>query len=151
MADDPATGCCAGAHGCVFAKALQARTAHCGLARRRAVGEGELLDCGSPVARINCATLAALLHERARFALRLPAPGRALMHVQALKLQCGGLAALRAQLADADADADAGADRDRDVHALVRQAQQQHGSLAELPWSRIVAMLVAWQPRRRRR
>ena len=48
--------------------------------------ERDLLECTSPVARINCGTLAALLHERARFALRLPAPGRPLMHVQSLRL-----------------------------------------------------------------
>lgn len=125
----------------MFAKALLARSARCELARRRVVGEGEGVECGSPVARINCGTLAALLHERARFALRLPAPGQPLMHMHALKLQCGGLAALRDQLGGV-AD---------DVHALVKQAQHEHGSLADLPWPRLVAAVVAWQPRRRRR
>lgn len=137
--DDPASGCCASGDGCVFAKALLARSAACELARRRSLGEREVLECGSPAARINCATLAALLHERARFALRLPAPGRPLMHVHALKLQCGGLAGLRAVL-----QADEG-----DVHALVRTAQERHGSLAALPWQEIVPAVVAWQPRRR--
>ena len=97
--------------------------------------------CGSPVARINCATLAALLHERARFALRLPPPGRPLMHVQALRLQCGGLAALRQTLAHPDPD----------VHRLVNEAQQRHGSLTELPWAVLVPALAGWQPPRRGR
>lgn len=142
MPDLPASpGCCAGAQSCVFSKALLARSARCELARRRVEGEGERVECSSPVGRINCGTLAALLHERARFALRLPAPGQPLMHMHALKLQCGGLAALREQLAGAEDD----------VHALVRQAQQEHGSLAELPWSRLVAAVAAWEPRRRRR
>jgi hypothetical protein len=138
--DDAAAGCCASGDGCVFAKALLARSAACELARRRSLGEREVLECGSPVARINCATLAALLHERARFALRLPAPGRPLMHVHALKLQCGGLAGLREVM-----QAEGG-----EVHALVRTAQEAHGSLAALPWQEIVAAVVAWQPRRRR-
>lgn len=142
MASAPAPspdGCCGGGHGCVFAKALLARSASCELAARQSVGERELLQCRSPVAQMNCRTLAALLHERSRFALRLPAAGQPLMHVHALKLQCGGLAALRGSL---------GSDT-QDVHALVGEAQQAHGSLADLPWQQLVAAVVAWQPRRR--
>ena len=131
--------CCGGGHGCVFAKALLARSASCELAARHSVGERELLDCRSPVAHMNCQTLAALLHERSRFALRLPAAGRPLMHVHALKLQCGGLAALRGALGS----------ETQDVHALVGEAQAAHGSLAELPWQQLVLAIVAWQPRRR--
>ena len=132
-------GCCDSAGACVFAKALLARSATCTLAQRVSLGERDLLECGSAVARINCGTLAALLHERARFALRLPPAGRPLMHVQALRLQCGGLAALRGVLQAEGAD----------VHAMVRQAQQAHGSLADLPWQELVPALAAWQPRRR--
>ena len=40
---------------------------------------------------------------------------------------------------------------DADVHRMVRQAQQEHGSLAELPWDALVRALAAWQPPRRRR
>lgn len=136
---DAGPGCCGAAGSCVFAKALLARSAGCTLARRTSVGERELLECGSPVARINCATLAALLHERSRFALRLPPAGRPLMHVQALRLQCGGLSALRDWLGTDGAD----------VHRMVLQAQQERGSLTELPWDRLVPALAAWQGRRR--
>src|SRR6266496_1200011 len=106
MDDSPAPGsaCCDSGQACVFAKALLARAATCELSQRRAIAERDLLECTSPVARINCGTLAALLHERARFALRLPAPGHPLMHVQSLRLQCGGLAALRHELAMAEPD-----------------------------------------------
>lgn len=138
--DDAGADCCGGGHGCIFAKALLARSASCSLAERQSVGERELLQCRSPVARMNCGTLAALLHERSRFALRLPAPGQPLMHVHALKLQCGGLTALRGTLGSAT----------QDVHELVREAQQAHGSLADLPWQAMVMAMVAWQPRRRR-
>ena len=136
----PEAACCGGGHACVFAKALLARSAACSLSRRHSMGERELLACGSPVARINCGTLAALLHERARFALRLPAPGQPLMHVHALKLQCGGLAALRRVLDTAHDD----------VHHLVRLAQETHGSLAALPWQDIVPVITGWQARPRR-
>ena len=127
--------------GCVFAKALLARTAVCELAQRRSIGERDLLECTSPAARVDCGTLAALLHERSRFALKLPSPSRPLTHVQALRLQCGGLAALRHEVAPAEPD----------VHRLVGHAVVQHGSLADLPWAPLVASLAGWEPRRRAR
>jgi len=137
--DLAASACCESAQACVFSKALLAHAATCELSQRACVGEREVLNCGSPVARINCGTLAALLHERARFALRLPAPGRPLMHVHALRLQCGGLTALRQVLAAAEPD----------VHRMVAGAQERHGSLAALPWETLVAAIANWQPRRR--
>lgn len=137
--NDPA---CCGAGGeltCVFRKALLARAAGCELALRRSLAEQELIECSSPVARINCATLAALLRERSRFALRLPPASHPLTHVQSLRLQCGGLGALHEQLAPAA----------RDVHRMVGRAFEQYGSLTELPWLAIVAGIAAWRPRRR--
>jgi len=137
----PADLCCDSDRACVFAKALLSHTAVCELAQRRAVAERVLVECPSPVARTNCRTLAALLHERARFALRLPPPGRPLIHMQALRLQCGGLTALQQVLAAPD----------RDVHRLVGAAHERHGSLADLPWAPLVMALAAWQPPRRGR
>lgn len=140
-ADATASSCCESASSCVFAKALQARAVGCELARRRAVGERELIECTSPVARTNCQTLSQVARERARFALKLPRSGTPLMHAQALRLQCGGLLGLRQVL-------DAG---DPDVHRMVGLALERHGSLVTLPWDAIVAALMRWQPRRPRR
>ena len=141
MEDAPPVSCCAGTStsACVFGKALLSRTLSCELAARRTRGEQEVLECTSPVARINCGTLAALLHERSRFALRLPGPGRPLMHQQAMRLQCGGLTAMRELLGVAE----------RDVHRLVAAAHERHASLTELPWEPLVAAIAAWTPRRR--
>jgi hypothetical protein len=133
--------CCESASACVFTKAILARAASCELAERHAVGERDILECRSPTARINCTTLAALLHERARFALRLPPPGQVMVHAQALRLQCGGLLGLQQALGAPQPD----------VHRLVGAAHERCGSLTELPWSSIVQALVAWQPRRPRR
>lgn len=135
----PVSPCCGIEHACVFSKAILARTAGCELARRQCVEEHEVLACSSPAARDRCGTLAALLHERARTALRLPPPGRPLIHVHALRLQCSGLAALQQLVVSPDAD----------VNRLVAGAQQQHGSLAELPWGPLVAAAASWQPGRR--
>ena len=137
----PGPTCCDSDQACVFAKALLSRTAVCELAQRRAVAERVLVECPSPVARTNCGTLAALLHERARFALRLPPPGRPLIHMQALRLQCGGLTALQQVLDCAE----------RDVHRMVGTAHERHGSLTELPWAPLVDALAAWQPPKRGR
>lgn len=133
----PASPCCDVEHACIFSKAILARSASCELARRECVGEEMVLACGSPAARERCATLSALLHERTRSALRLPPPGRPLIHVHALRLQCSGLAALQ-QLVPGP-----------DVHRMVHGAQQRHGSLAELPWGPLVAAAASWQPGRR--
>lgn len=133
--------CCHGPSACVFARALLAQAARCELARRRSVGEAEVLVCSSPVAQLNCGTLLALLRERASFALRLPRPPAPLVHAKALQLQQGGLAALQRCLAAPQAD----------VHTLVGLAHERHGSLMELPWQPLVEAVVAWPPRRRRR
>ena len=90
---------------------------------------------------MNCVTLAALLHERARFALRLPRAGQPLMHAQAMRLHCGGLLALQHALEAPRPD----------VHRLIGTAHERCSSLTELPWDAIVKSLSAWQPGRARR
>ena len=111
------------------AKALLARTAVCELAHRRAVGRARADRVPSPVARTNCGTLSALMHERARFALRLPGPGQPVIHAQALRLQCGGLQGTAAG---------AGCAAARRAPAWSALAHERHGSLTELPWASIV-------------
>lgn len=143
-ADDQSGTCCAGPTACVFTKAVLAREAGCELARRQAVGERDLVACASPVAHTNCTTLAALLRERATFALRLPPHGAPLVHAKALQLQCGGLRGLQRAL-----DGETAAPPD--VHRLVGLAHERWGSLMDAPWGEIVPTLAAWQPRRRRR
>ena len=133
--------CCDSDIPCVFAKALLSRSAQCALAEQRAVGEQMLLECPDAQARGRCAELADLLHERARFALRLPSRTRPLMHMQALRLQCGGLDALRQQQGGVR----------RDVHQMVEAALDQHQRLQDLPWTELVSALAAWQPPRRGR
>ena len=125
---------------CVFAKALLARVAVCELAARRSVGERDIVECSSGVARTHCGTLAALMHERARFALRMPSPGHPMIHAQALRLHCGGLLGLQRAL---------GVDRP-DVHRMVGTAHERYRSLTQLPWEAIVRDIAAWQPHRRR-
>jgi hypothetical protein len=143
MATDPcaADSCCGGPSACVFTKAVVSRQVGCELARRQAVGERDLISCASAVAQMTCQTLAALLRERARFALRLPRSGAPMVHAKALQLQCGGVLALQQALQA----------RETDVHRLVGLAHERWGSLLDAPWGEMVQGIAAWQPRQRRR
>jgi len=126
---------------CVFEKALLARCADCGLAARHALAEREAIGCASPVARANCATLLGMLRERGAFALKLARRDGPLPHAMAMRLQCGGVAALAHAVEAGDA---------HDVHALVAAAGNRYGALSDLPWPEMVAAVAAWQGRRRR-
>jgi hypothetical protein len=133
--------CCESGATCVFAKALLARAAVCELAQRRQIAEREVIECPSPVARTNCATLSALLYERCRFPLHLPRSGQPLIHAQALRLQCGGLQGMQQALAAPAPD----------VHRMVVVAHERYASLTALPWASIVEAVGHWQPHRPRR
>lgn len=124
---------------CVFEKAVLAGCAHCRLAERINLAEREVVACKHPLAQVNCQTLAALLRERATFMLHLPAPSQPIAHSKALQIQCGGLHGLHAVLGAAEID----------VHALVHGAQQQYGSLLDLPWPALLSHLSDWTPKRR--
>lgn len=123
---------------CVFRAALLARQAVCELSVRHSVAEREVLACSQAPAHLNCETLERLFLERATFPLKLQ-PGAPLTHGTVMRLHCGGLRGLQ-QVLDAP---------QTDVHRLVVQAQIEHGSLVQLPWERIVAQILATQPRRR--
>lgn len=136
------SGCC-GSDGesrlCVFGKALLAQAASCRHAGRGAVGEHAPLVCADEASHASCRDWAAELRQRAQFALKLPPPGRPLFHAQSLKLQCGGLAALRGWLGDGPADAG----------EVVARAQRAAAE-GEPPWPALVAAVAAWSSGRRR-
>jgi|JI9StandDraft_2_1071091.scaffolds.fasta_scaffold24023_3 hypothetical protein len=138
---DSPSSCCGPADRCVFHKAMLARTMACAASARQVHGEQTQVVCTAPASRHNCDLLLGMLRERARFALRLGSPAHPLLHAQALRLQCGGLAALRSVVPDGDDD----------VQALVALARQRHGSLSDLPWPALVACTAAWAPPRRGR
>ena len=123
---------------CVFRAALLARRTVCELAERRSVAEREVLACSQAPAHMNCETLERLFLERATFPLKMY-PGAPLTHGTVMRLHCGGLQGLQQVLGAPQPD----------VHSMVVQAQLEHGSLVQLPWERIVAQILAWQPRRR--
>jgi hypothetical protein len=128
---------------CVFEKALLAGAAVCECSASHALAERQLIACTSPVARVDCGQLSALLREKSAFALRLTSTQRILPHAMVMKIQCGGLQGLQQVL-------DPGAPQPS-VRDLVLKGRARYGELAALPFSEIVQGVAAFQLRRRRK
>ena len=127
---------------CAFEKAILARCCRCGLAQRASIAEREVVGCGSPVARENCATLRELLLANSAFALGLARVPEPLPHAASLKSQCGGLLGLQQAVSPGEEVAD--------VHQLVLAAREKYGGLQALPFSAIVKSVSAFRARPRR-
>ncbi len=126
---------------CVFEKALLSHSVVCGLSTGHSIAERVTMACTDPLARATCARLSGLLREKSAFALKIKEATRILPHAMMMKIQCGGLNGLKDVL-DPEAPAP-------NVHRLVRQAQEEYGSLDALPFSRIVQGVAHWQGRKR--
>ena len=126
---------------CVFENALLSGCAVCELSASHALAERQIIACTSPVARVDCGQLAALLREKSAFALRLTSTRRILPHAMMMKIQCGGLQGMRQAL-----DPVAG---QPDVRRMVLKGRERYGELAMLPFSEIVQGVAAFQSRRR--
>lgn len=132
-------------HGrCPFEKAILSAQCACELATRFSVAEQMGVNCRSGIARNNCTTLLALLRNRARFALKVTDTSESLPFGKELKAMIGGLIGLQGLLMP-----EADAAMVGNIHALVRQAQEQFGSLEALPYQEIVKSITAFQARRR--
>lgn len=139
---------------CVFEKALLSGCAQCEQSHRHALAEREVVACRSEVARSDCAELYHLFRERATFALRLPLHGVAIAHNAMMKLQCGGLGAIKIEASNSSR---VGADNTPlntctdapNVYSMVQWCQSNGRSFFDLPWNQIVASIAAFQPRRR--
>lgn len=132
-------------HGrCPFEKAILGARCACELATRFSVAEQMGVNCRSGIARNNCATLLALMRNRARFALKVTDTSDSLPFGKEMKVMIGGLIGLQGLLAP---EPDAG--RVGNIHALVREAQEKYRSLEALPYQEIVKSITAYQARRR--
>lgn len=125
---------------CVFGKAILAACCACPLSDRQAIAEREVIHCSSQPLHEACASLYGLLLGNSQFALRLTHVDAALTHAQNMKVQCGGLHGLQLALD--------GTEQIADVAALIEAALQAYGSFQELPYSRIVQSVSAFQVRK---
>ena len=129
---------------CPFEKAILSAQCTCELSDRFSVAEQMGVNCRSDIARTNCATLLALMRERARFALRVTDTSANLPFGKEMKVMVGGLIGLQGQLVTG-----AGPGQVDNIHALIQQAQARYGSLEALPYQELVKAITAFQPRRR--
>lgn len=129
---------------CPFEKAILSAQCACELADPFSVAEQMGVNCRSDIARTNCATLLALMRERARFALRVTHTSVNLPFGKEMKVMVGGLIGLQGQLVTGP-----GSGQVDNIHALVQQGQARYGSLEALPYQELVKAIAAFQPRRR--
>jgi len=131
---------------CPFEKAILGTQCACEMASRFSVAEQMGVECRSDIARNNCATLLALMRERARFALKVTDTSAGLPFGKEMKVMLGGLIGLQRQMATEEGTAVA---RVQNIHSLVKQAQAAYGSLDALPYQEIVRTIAAYQGKRR--
>ncbi len=132
---------------CPFEKALLSRQCNCAMARRFNLAEREGISCTAWKARRDCDAFLALLRDKARFALGLPAVSGPLPHAKEIKLQMGSLTGLQQVVQQNELPAT----WIKDIHALLAAAREQFGSLETLPFSAIMKAVSAYRGRRRRK
>ncbi len=131
---------------CPFEKAILSTQCACEMATRFSVAEQMGVECRSDIARNNCATLLALMRERARFVLKVTDTSAGLPFGKEMKVMLGGLIGLQLQMTTEE---EAAAARVQNIHALVQQAQAAYGSLDALPYREIVKSMAAFRGKRR--
>ncbi|RMD71843.1 MAG: hypothetical protein D6819_00480 [Gammaproteobacteria bacterium] len=123
---------------CPFEKAILSRRWRCRKARRINIAEREAVGCTSAAAQRRCTAYLDILLEKARFVLR-HTHGEELPHGKAMRLQGGGLSALREETGEDDID------------ILLSKALERHGGLAHLPFDALIRGIARYQGRPRRR
>jgi len=134
----------------VFERAVLTRQCGCAQAERFCIAEREGVSCRSAEGHARCDEFVDIVREKARFALKAAVDehGRVLPYGKAMRVQVGGLRGLQHVLESTDGDADAAVE---DVDGLIRRAIAAYGSLAALPFSRIMPYIAAYKGRKRAR
>lgn len=127
-------------HLCPFEKSILTNCADCSQAEKHHVAEREVVACSDAASHVLCTALHDSFRRNFTFALgKLHIDGPQ-PHAQEMRMQCGGLKALQL-LQD-------GSDEIRDVAGLLQLAQQNYGSMADYPYSKIVQLaMVHYKPR----
>jgi hypothetical protein len=133
---------------CPFEKPILSMQCGCPLAARAALGERLRLRCSEIAAQDECAQFRARLRDNARFAVRAPASAGPLAFGKEMRIMLGGVRGLAQALA-----ADAGTAAPgviEDIHGLLQQAKAHYGSLAAVPYARVVREIAATRINRSR-
>lgn len=131
---------------CVFEKALTNNHARCSQASHFWLADREGYACKCDECSQKCSELLTNLREKSLFVLKLREVDGPLPHNMDIRVQVGGLrglAGLQAEQSGSDDTVD-------DVYRIVSAAQDKYGSIADLPFSKIMQSVVQFEGRRRR-
>ncbi|MBI5891108.1 MAG: hypothetical protein HZB47_10575 [Nitrosomonadales bacterium] len=115
---------------CTFEKAVLGNCVSCACSQRIQIAERELVTCQNPVSLSRCTELHELLRHGFAFALGKIHGDSVLSHSQEMRVQCGGLAGLQQVMNDTP--------QVDNVDALLVDALQKWGELADIPYSEVV-------------
>lgn len=132
---------------CAFGKAVLRQCCGCQRSEKLFIAEREVIGCKSPGAQPRCKELLENLRKNAAFALKLTSIEGSLPHNKEVKVQCGGMLGLQTALYPGKSVYT----RVNDIYALLDQAVEHFGSVAELPYTEIVKSVAGFQAREKRK
>jgi len=130
---------------CPYQKAILSGLCRCRKCQRLNIAEREMVDCISPIAHGCCVKVLEQLSQKARFAIKqVRSP---LSHIQAMKVQCGGLIGLQSLLISGNT---CEIKSIKNIDALVTQALEVFGNMENFPYQEIVRFISHYQVRVKR-
>ena len=130
---------------CAYEKAILTHQCNCSQARKLNIAEREATHCANDNAQVLCIQYLDALKKQARFALKLTTSTGVLPHGKAIKIQVGGLRGLQ-QVLHSELEPTAPI---KDVSALIADAISTYAEIENLPFSRIMQQVAAYQGRKR--
>lgn len=131
---------------CVFEKAINSRSCNCTQAARFCLADREGVTCKSETDNRICIDLLDELRRNARFSLHVTRAEGPLPHAKEIRVQTGGLLGLQKLLYPEAASEEKVAD----ICHLTRESLARYGTLASLPYERIVQAIVCFRGRIKR-
>jgi hypothetical protein len=131
---------------CVFEKAINSRSCNCAQAARFCLADREGVACKSETDNRICIALLDELRRNARFSLHVTRAEGPLPHAKEIRVQTGGLLGLQILLYPETA----GVEKVADICRLTRESLARYGTLASLPYERIVQAIVSFRGRPKR-
>lgn len=132
---------------CRFEKTLLSRRSTCSQGKGFNLADRDGVSCLSPDARERCGNFLDKLRENARFALHLTEIDGALPFNKEIKVQTGGMLGLQRLLDPSESSPD----KVDDIYCLVNRAEQEYGSLDDIPYNEIMPSIVSFEGRKRRK
>lgn len=131
---------------CIFEKAINARHVDCGQMKRFYLADREGVSCQSEHGQKRCIALLEQMRSSARFALQMTHIGGPLPHNKEIKVQVGGLLGIQALVQPELA----AAAKVEDAFVTLNRAEQQYGSVEDIPLTEVMKDIKQFQGRRRR-